>query len=62
MSYRGGDGKRADFTPVQGKLSTVQVRPAASAAALAANARADEPRNGDERTSKEKRRRSQDER
>lgn len=59
MSYRGSNGRSADFTPVQDrKLSAVQIRPAASAAALAANARAQEPlpRNIDEPASKEIRR------
>ena len=62
MSYRGGDGKSAEFTPIQDrKLANVPIRPSAlSAAALAANARAEEPRRkGDERESKESRRRGQ---
>jgi hypothetical protein len=63
MSYRGSNGRSADFTPVQDrKLSAVRIRPAApSASALAANARAEEPpaRNVDEPGSKESRRRAQ---
>lgn len=53
MSYRGGNGKSADFSPVQDrKLAAIPIRPA-SAAALAVNARAEEP------APKEGRRRSQ---
>ena len=63
MSYRGSNGKSAELTPVQDrKLATVPIRPSAiSAAALAANARAEEKprRDGDERGSREKRRRNQ---
>jgi hypothetical protein len=63
MSYRGSNGKSADFTPVQDrKLATTQIRPAAlSASALIANARAEEPppRNVEEPASRESRRRAQ---
>jgi hypothetical protein len=63
MSYRGGNGKNADFTPVQDKkLATIEIRPTPiSAAALAANARAEvpPPRNVDEPDSKASRRRAQ---
>ena len=45
MSYRGSSGRCADFTPVQDrKLANIPIRPTAvSAAAMAANARAEEP-------------------
>src|SRR5437868_5572116 len=63
MSYRGGNGKSADFTPVQDrKLAEVKIRNApVSAAALAANARAEEqpPRDVDEPGSKKSKRRAQ---
>lgn len=61
MSYRGGNGKNAEFSRIQDrKLANVQIRPAptASAAALAARAEAP-PRNVDEPASKESRRRAQ---
>jgi hypothetical protein len=61
MSYRGGDGRSADFTPVQDrKLSTVQIRKApASAAAANAHAEAPPPRKVDELAPNENRRRIQ---
>jgi Protein of unknown function (DUF2865) len=63
MSYRGGDGRSADFTPVQDrKLSAVQIRKApVSASAAAANARAEAPppRKVEEPAAKEGRRRIQ---
>lgn len=63
MSYRGNNGKAADFTPVQDrKLTAIEIRPAPiSAAALAANARAEEPppRDVDEPGSKKSKRRVQ---
>jgi hypothetical protein len=63
MSYRGGDGRGSDFAPVQDrKLASIPIRPApASAAALAANARAEEPppRNTQQPASSEGPRRTQ---
>jgi Protein of unknown function (DUF2865) len=62
MSYRGGDGRSADFTPVQDrKLSAVQIRKTpVSASAAAANARAEAPPPRKEEPSpKENRRRIQ---
>jgi hypothetical protein len=63
MSYRGSNGKAADFTPVQDrKLAAVPIRPAPiSASALAANASAEEPpqRDVDEPGSKKSKRRAQ---
>jgi hypothetical protein len=61
MSYRGGDGRSADFTPVQDrKLSTVQIRKApASAAAANAHAEAPPPRKVEEPAPNENRRRIQ---
>jgi hypothetical protein len=60
LSYRGSNGKAADFAPVQDrKLSAIQIRPGAvSASAL--KARAEEPpqRNVDEPASKQSRRRA----
>jgi len=55
VSYRGNNGRGSDFSPVQDrKLASTPIRPrSVSAAALAANARAEEPpsRNVEERTS-----------
>jgi hypothetical protein len=63
MSYRGSNGRSADFTPVQDrKLSAVQIRKApVSASAAAANARAEapRPRKAEEPDAKEGRRRIQ---
>ena len=61
VSYRGGDGKSAEFTPVQDrKLATIQIRPARiSASALAARAEEPPPRYVEEPGSKESRRRVQ---
>ena len=63
MSYRGSNGRSADFTPVQDrKLANIPIRPTAmSAPALAANARAEEPtrRKAEEPAANESRRRSQ---
>jgi hypothetical protein len=62
MVYQGGNGRSADFAKTQDrKLANVPIRPSAlTASALAANARAEEPRHkGDERESKEGRRRHQ---
>lgn len=61
MSYRGSNGKAADFTPVNDrKLTAIQVRPV-SASALTANARAEEPppKDVDEPASKKSKRRAQ---
>ena len=59
-SYRGNSGRGADFTPVQDrKLASIPIRPRpVSASALAANARAEEPRprNVEERGSDSPRR------
>ena len=63
MSYRGGDGRSANFTPVQDrKLSAVQIQKApvsASAAAANAHAEAPPPRKVEEPTPNENRRRIQ---
>lgn len=61
MSYRGGDGRSADFTPVQDrKLSAIQIRQApVSAAAANSRAEAPPPRKAEEPSPKENRRRPQ---
>ncbi|HET7678858.1 MAG TPA: DUF2865 domain-containing protein [Xanthobacteraceae bacterium] len=63
MSYRGGSGRSADFTPLQDrKLANIPIRSApVSASALAANAQAEEPppRNVEQPASSEGRRRAQ---
>jgi hypothetical protein len=59
MSYRGSNGRSADFTPVQDrKLSSVEIRKAPISAA-AANARAEAPRKAEEPAATESRRRIQ---
>lgn len=61
MSYRGSNGKSADFAPVQDrKLAAVQVRKTpVSVSAAAANARAEAPPPRNTEEPKESRRRSQ---
>ena len=62
VSYRGGNGKSAEFTPVlDRKLSDIQIRPATSPEALTANASAEvpPPKNVNESASKPSRRRAQ---
>jgi hypothetical protein len=61
MNYRGGDGKSADFTPVQDRrLSAIQIRQApVSAAAANARAEAPPPRKVEEPAPNESRRRPQ---
>lgn len=61
VSYRGSNGKSADFTPVKDhKLSAIEVRPApASDAALAARAEEPPPRYVDEPSTKKSKNRAQ---
>jgi Protein of unknown function (DUF2865). len=61
MSYRGSNGKAADFTPVQDrKLTEIRVRHApTSDSALAARAEEPPPRDVDEPTSTKSKRRAQ---